>query len=891
MPDRDAMLAYFRIDLSKRSDRTRELIRQVVSEGPFDLDEQHEADLVRELEAQFSFTQRTGATVRADYVPWLESRRSQIDFFYWNRLKRYYLSENVLPPQVVSTLDKVTDEVLDYSGNPFEEKSWKRRGMVMGHVQSGKTTNYAALICKAADAGYKIIVLLAGITNSLRTQTQERLDETFIGRKSVFQEVAQQALTIVNYASERRFPAYGTSRDRDFSQAVATNYGVTLAALKEPIIFVIKKNKTILEHLGAWLRTQSPDQSIHDPLLLIDDEADNASINTHRDPGAVTAINERIRGILSHFSRSTYIGYTATPFANIFIDPATEHEVLEHDLFPRHFIKALDPPSNYVGSTKVFGSEGELGQSMVRHVEDHVDLIPLRHKKDLDPPHLPESLEHAICHFVLGRAVRILRKDEDKHSSMMINVSRFNDVQERIHGLVYSYLDRLRNAIHVNAGLGSRATADRTLNLLFEHFQKELGDSGADWPSVLRVLSQAVDSIRVETVNMKGGKLDYSKHRKSGLHIIAIGGLALSRGLTLEGLTVSYVLRNASASDTLMQMARWFGYRTGYEDLCRLYVPEESESHYEFITEAIEELRGEIKRMEQLGMTPEKFGLRVRHSPAAIRITAANKMKSASELTVAQDYSGSHIEGFTLCNDFGVNESNLRAAEEFLASLGSPEQTDEGQTALVWRRVAGRKVTGLLGRFRFSDSHSALGHIQGSTSLFADYIGARIDTELNEWDVAFPYVDGQPRDKDAGREVAGAIRSLRERKRGVLSSPDTFKLTRKNKAANPRDEEIGLPQPLEEDDESQVPRARRACLARQRALVLVHLLDIEKSKKQDRNIALGRIAATLSFCMPGTGVEARERTYQVNQVYRQQMLALWDEADDDEELLGRDLDD
>ena len=248
-------------------------------------------------------------------------------------------------------LNDVTDEILDYSGNPIDTDGWRRRGMVIGHVQSGKTTNYASLICKAADAGYKIIILLAGITNSLRQQTQERLDEYFIGRKSVFQAVAQEPLTIANYAGERRFPAYGTSRDRDFSKTAATTWGVTLSALNEPIIFVTKKNKSTLENLAEWL---GPTQ-FREPLLLIDDEADNASINTSANPTRITAIDHRDPDDLSKFDRSTYVGYTATPFANIFIDPDTEHAMLQDDLFPRHFIKALDPPSNYMGAGRFFG--------------------------------------------------------------------------------------------------------------------------------------------------------------------------------------------------------------------------------------------------------------------------------------------------------------------------------------------------------------------------------------------------------------------------------------------------------------------------------------------------------------------------------------------------------
>ena len=188
-------------------------------------------------------------------------------------------------------------------------------------------------------------------------------------------------------------------------------------------------------------------------------------------------------------------------------------------------------------------------------------------------------------------------------------------------------------------------------------FRREFSAAGCSFGRVLKVLSEAASTVSVVTVNMRGGTLDYSRHKEGGLHVIAIGGLALSRGLTLEGLTVSYILRNTAASDTLMQMARWFGYRPEYEDICRVYLPESSLDHYEYIEEAIEELRDEVKRMESLNQTPEDFGLKVRQSPTALRITAANKMRTATSITLAQDYSGRHIEGHVLFNDDAINRS------------------------------------------------------------------------------------------------------------------------------------------------------------------------------------------------------------------------------------------
>ena len=611
MPGLDAELAYFRYRLFGQLSGSGPLpagtIETEVRAGPFSLTGEQQDTIIRQLEGLFTTTQSLGSSVRSDYKPWLNKRRVSIDFFYWNRLNNFYMSGGQLPPSVVSVLDNVTDEVLDYCGDPADQGSWGRRGMVMGHVQSGKTTNYAALICKAADAGYKVIILLAGITNSLRAQTQERLDETFIGKVSVFNPTVQTELPITSFGTGR-FPAYGTSRDNDFSKTAASTYGVTLAALKEPIIFVTKKNKSTLERLRDWLKDQNRGAIITEPLLLIDDEADNASINTSADPEKATAINRAIRETLALFQRSSYVGYTATPFANIFIDPATADDMLKDDLFPRNFIKALDPPSNYVGASRVFAADGGLTSSMVRVVRDYQDVLPLKHKRDHDLFLLPSSMKEAIRVFLMTRAIRWLRGQANSHCSMMINASRFNDVQDGINGLVYSYLVDVRNSVAVNGGLPVSRISDENVRDLSEDFRREFGGAGCSFGQVLKVLSEAISTVSVVTVNMRGGTLDYSRRKDGGLHVIAIGGLALSRGLTLEGLTVSYILRNTAASDTLMQMARWFGYRPDYEDICRVYLPESSLDHYEYIEGSD---RGAPRRSQENGKPqPDARGLR-----------------------------------------------------------------------------------------------------------------------------------------------------------------------------------------------------------------------------------------------------------------------------------------
>lgn len=899
-----AELSYFRqkigadygAELSENRPLPAGAIKSTVEQSPFarTLSSDDLIEIVRNLEASFSVQQRRGVAVSKDFVPWLRSHRAELKFFYWERLKSYYLGNDTLPPQVVSMLDSVTDEVLDFCGNPINSDPWRRRGMVMGHVQSGKTTNYSALICKAADAGYKIIILLAGITNSLRAQTQERLDETFIGKKSVFQKTIAEPLAIVQYAPEKRFPAYGTSRDRDFRKDAASTYGVSLSALKEPIIFVTKKNKSTLELLRNWLKEQNQGETIADPLLLIDDEADNASINTSKDPKKVTAINGVIREILSLFERSSYVGYTATPFANIFIDPETEESMLGDDLFPRHFIKALDPPSNYVGANRVFDEMGDLHKKMVRVVDDYSNLLPLNHKRSDLPSKLPDSLHTAIRVFVITKAIRILRGDQKQHSSMMINVSRFNDVQERIHGLVYDYLQILISAIVANAGLKELSTKDSTIKALESDYLREFDNNELVFLDLLPVLPAAVKSISAVTVNMRGGSLDYSRHKADGLHVIAIGGLALSRGLTLEGLTVSYILRNTAASDTLMQMARWFGYRPNYEDICRIYLPKTSYDHYLNINVAIEELRSEIKRMQQIGAPPEQFGLRVRQSPTAIRITAANKMRSATSMTVAQDYSGRHIEGHVLFNDKVVNDRNRDAVGNFIDSLGKPftetifasdTADDVNLPTFGWRKISGREVLNLIRNFEFPAQHGDLAVISGEASLFADYVSDRLSADLEYWDVAFAV----PKAKATNHPgLFGYPVQLRERTSGSVENNVFRTYGGRNRIADPLDARLFLSKnELAEAELSDGRGDTKFCLVRKWPLLLVHLFRTdgklgEHSKRPLQKLEIEDPVVSLSFCMPSSSVKPVSRAYQVNAVYRKQLEELASDGDDDE---------
>jgi hypothetical protein len=872
---------------------TEPLIEEMVNNDAFvvNIDQKTRTRIIRMLKLQLFITQESGAIISSDCVPWVASRKNEIDSYYWNRLRDYMIGTGELPAIVVSRLDTVTDEILDCCGNPMVPGGWSSRGMVMGHVQSGKTTNYGALICKAADAGYKVIILLAGITNSLRTQTQQRMDEYFIGRKSVFNAAAQSPLPIINYSGARqKRPDFGTSRDQDFNRSNAVA-GAAFSSLKEPKIFVVKKNKSVLENLNTWIKDQADGGTINEPLLMIDDEADNASINTHKDPGRSTAINAAIKATLAQFSRSTFIGYTATPFANIFIDPQSIDELEQEDLFPRNFIKALEPPTNYCGAARYFAEDGNLRERSVVRVDDYEDILPLQHKKTHPLEAIPRSLQEAVRAFILARAIRVLRGDGKKHATMMVNASRFNDVQDKLEGHLYTYLTKLKRSITVWSK-SETPMSDPDINFLQETYLREFDGTLVDgheinFNSLLPVLSDSVSTIVVTTVNMrkKASALNYDANRAEGLHIIAIGGLALSRGLTLEGLVTTYILRNVGASDTLMQLARWFGYRTNYEDLCRIYLPMQAIEHYRETHTAIEELRSEIDRMELLEATPLDFGLKVRQSETGIKITAANKMRSATKLKLVAGYAGRFVQGHTIHNSPKVNSANLVAGSEFVQTLGSPNMASDRP---YWSGVDGRAIVRFLEKVELPKAIQALQKLEGRRSLLTDYVSDRLHDELGDWDVCLatrrssyddetlPVTDFLPGLKlhpvhRGAADVSGKNYRFGGSKSSV-GDQDTPKL-------GLTDDEIAVAKNL--------PCAiyeNRFCLVRKRPLLVLFLVKPNLDLPGNR---LKEAAFSLAVCLPSTEHPIREQTYQINRVLRDQMMKESEEnADDDEEQIG-----
>jgi hypothetical protein len=859
---------------------------KAIGEWQSDDDESLDIDaIVRRLEERFDVRMGLGVVFEAeDHRPWLADRRGDVDWYYWTRYRRLLL-QNRLPPKVVRGIDSTTDQILDHLGDPKRQGKWSRRGMVVGHVQSGKTANYTGLVAKAADAGYRVVVVLGGILNALRNQTQERLDEGFVGTDSarVLDDVAlEDKLVGVGRIDRTRLPVTLTTSRSDFNADTARKIGMGLGALSEPLMLVIKKNTRTLDNAIHWLKSNNLRDLKDFPMLLIDDEADHASINTAKQENEATAINTRIRRLLALFDRSTYVGYTATPFANIFIDPDTDDQMYGQDLFPRDFILSLDPPSNYVGPMKVFSSQDD-GQGAIVEVDDHTDSLPIRHKKGHAPEKLPASMKEAVRVFVLASAIRAGRGDGKKHSTMMVNVSRFTDVQTNVRLMLEDYVQELRDAVVGHAALSTEeALRDTHMSALHDTWDERNLSGESVWHQLQTHLRETVNSITVIEVNSSATAepLDYSyANYPNGRRLIAIGGMNLSRGLTLEGLCVSYFLRNSVMYDTLMQMGRWFGYRDHYEDLCRIYMTADAASWYRHIAEATEELRSEFRQMKARGMAPKDFGLCVRSHPESLIVTARNKMRSSHAVPTQIGLEGRLAETAVLFRQQDIVTANRGCLDRIIGGLVAKGSSSRHGESYLWKRIESGVVTDFLEGFT---NHP--GSVLTQPSPLVSYTNAMADRGTSEWDVLLTSVKRESETR-VETEVAG-LRLNAPIRRNTTDFPDNGIALNRRRLASRGSEKAGIKEKLiasVDDGRKNVPdRDYRA--VRERPLLMLYLIDCRSSSGPDIPMFKDGIPA-FGVSFPGSSTSRTPEslvTYVVNTVWWRDRYADLVEEEEDE---------
>lgn len=622
----------------------------------FDADEINQAIARLEGRRLVKVAEPMSSLAGGSVTPW--SDIGKMNWPLWTSYRKFLLDDG-RSADVIRDNERLVDEVLRLSGDPATEGPWLRRGLVMGNVQSGKTMNFIGLVNKALDAGYHTIIILGGHLNELRQQTQERVDEGALGQNTgefVFKGKKMLAVASRNYGvasfdelsgqEEIDRPHAGTTHAKDFGISTAKSLALNINA-KTPTVFVIKKNVAIMRNLCAWLSERLNETGRNGPMLLIDDEADYASINTKYSRDEVAATNEQILKLLDNFTRRVYVGYTATPFANVFI-PTYESESDEDkvDLFPADFMLKMPIPDNYCGQDYFFPQEledEEEADGPVRIIDDYAGWLDLKHRKDVEVEFIPNSLKDAILTFLLAVAVRYARGDQDAHNTMLVNVSRFNDVQARVTSEILTFLNAARDNIVAYGKLNSERRREHPLLKRLESiYIDEYSNADVDLEQIISILLDNRERFKVVMVNGLSKKrlvegavqLDYRGNSDKGLWVIAIGGQKLSRGLTLEGLSISYFLRNALAYDTLTQMCRWFGYRPRYDDLCRLWITSESEQHYYTVSDAIRELYKDLEIMKISGATPRHFGLRVKADDLSLLVTAKNKMGTGQQITM-----------------------------------------------------------------------------------------------------------------------------------------------------------------------------------------------------------------------------------------------------------------
>jgi hypothetical protein len=640
--------------------------------------------------------------------------RNWTDGVQWSNWVRHESFLRGQPKWKAHQVDSIAEESLRIIAKttPIDRTEYQCRGLVVGYVQSGKTANFTAVAARAADVGYRLIIVLSGIHDSLRNQTQKRLNDELVN-------IGDKWTTLTNETEDFQNPAIANG----FADAGT-------------VLVVAKKIPPILRRLNQWI--SDLDGQLGDiPVLVIDDEADQASINTkgnRKDPSVDEELeadsnepsltNALIREILQRIPRATYIAYTATPFANILIDPGANDAQVGIDLFPKDFVVQLPRPEGYTGTEELFGISSA-GRDVMRSVaDDDVRALKSKRRKKRDKlivedePSLPQSLCDAVLVFVVAGAIRLLRRQFGKPHTMLVHVSQLQADQYRI-------------GIAIERQLKGWLDQDRVVpGTLFAMLTSALDDLGdiempADRVDVVRAAVTNLSRLRVVVLNSTTGEqLEYEE--KPDRQLIAVGGNRLSRGLTLEGLTVAYFLRTTSMADSLLQMARWYGFRAGYEDLIRIWTTEGIARWFVELALVEESLRDAITAMNTAGRRPDEMALRMR-SHSDLMLTS--KLKSKMSELSGRSWSGENPQTilFPLRNPRILNRNAALTAT--LLTEYSPTQSAYG--GYLSHDVPASVICGYLREFVVHEETLAF-----RGDMIADWITERATVgELTRWTI------------------------------------------------------------------------------------------------------------------------------------------------------------
>lgn len=660
---------------------------------------------------------------------------------YFGALQRFLIDERQRTKSSVGTLSETSLDLVRWLPKPDAVDEFQGRGLVLGHIQSGKTAMMAALIARAADEGYKLFIVLGGLWKDLRAQTQRRLDQEITG-ESEFSSDGPFVIHNEGVPHWARLTISGLNGD--FKAGTASDLNP-----KTPKLAVIKKNKRI-ESLIRWL--EKTHTSLKDlPAIIIDDEADQGSINTNYgrkdDDGEdfdPSATNKRVRNLLNLLPRHVYIGFTATPFANVLID------VSEDDLYPKDFIATLPEPPGYFGPRKLFGlgmEPSDLSQDekekpvldVIRYVNDE-DLDQIDKALETKGP-APQVLADALLAFVLSSCARLARGHEREHFSMLVHPSQRTDPHRIFADAINKELEFLR-------GAASRPTrfpdilghAREIWESDFQRVTKEQKDSKLDgydeydFDTIWKFAKPLTESIEIKVLNTRSSdKLDYTGAPK---RYIVVGGNRLSRGLTLEGLSISLFTRDSKSQqyDTLLQMGRWFGFRPQYYDLTRIYVNRQMAERFAELARIEDELRADLRKYAQQPNPPTPLQLmaRIRSHPS-MSVTSHRKMGAGRPVSISFENTSQQTVSFPIDN-VKLLQSNIKAASAFIARLPMKPQSSTKEGMHVWKDVKSESVIEFLNAYEFSREA-----INVNRQYLTGYI-SRQNTcgELIKWDIVLP---------------------------------------------------------------------------------------------------------------------------------------------------------
>jgi len=626
--------------------------------------------------------------------------------YLWPRYRDLLLKQRGLSEKTVQELDEATTRIVGQLGCPGASR-FRKQGLVVGRVQSGKTSNFMGLLAKAGDAGYRIIIILAGTTNSLRYQTQDRLQKDLIG----FNDTEWGWETHANCDPI----TFIVDKEGEFKPLAKINATQVMASQNSRRIMVIKKNAIVLKRVRRWFQGVSDGIKELCPVLIVDDECDSASVNT-RKPGAdPAAINGEIRDILQLLPKVSYVGYTATPFANVLINPSEE----EQDLYPRDFLFPIPLNKEYFGPEKIFGRDplslddnGDDGNDIVRLIpEDDVSKVCPESRNVIDGFDMTEteSMTDAIRYFLMSTAARCYREQKNSldadFKSMLVNTSQYTKIHFKTEVLVRKIVLKLTSRFETEKGRWKQQWEDE--NLKFTQDSIGCQHDKVTWDNVLNFLTKeffsSVEIIISNSDPNRASNLNsrYDRSRKGAVQIV-IGGNTLSRGITLEGLCVSYFVRGSTNYDTLLQMGRWFGYRKNYEDMPRIWMTKEMQDKFLELSAVEYEMFQELLNFSA-GQSPSEIGLRIRKSPG-MQVTAKAKMYHAVDCDI--NYEGTCVQTiFVHRNNINSLDSNKQCVEELINSTGGASTWIDKQGFWLNRDINAEVVLNFLDKYIFHEKN------------------------------------------------------------------------------------------------------------------------------------------------------------------------------------------